>query len=125
MNTKQLGNIAIGKAIAYFSARGITVSIPLNDSQSYDLVIDMDGVLKKVQVKYTAQYSSASKPTFTVGLRSISGTTRKQYSGVTSLSCDILFVCCGNDLMYSIPSDKIVNVSAMHLTSDWDAYLVS
>lgn len=40
-NTKEQGTIGLGKAIAYFTSRGFVVSIPLNDSQDYDLVEKM------------------------------------------------------------------------------------
>jgi hypothetical protein len=52
-NSKKQGDVGMGVAIGYFAARGITVCIPLTDSQDYDLVIDLDDVLKKVQVKTT------------------------------------------------------------------------
>ena len=37
---KEKGNSGLGMAIAYFSANGYTVYIPLNDTQDYDLVIE-------------------------------------------------------------------------------------
>ena len=37
---KQKGNTALGIAIAYFSINGYTVSIPLNDTQDYDLIAE-------------------------------------------------------------------------------------
>lgn len=48
------GNIALGNAIAYFTKLGYTVAIPLTDTQKYDLIVDIDGILKKVQCKYTS-----------------------------------------------------------------------
>lgn len=40
-------------AIAYFSTNGYTVSIPLNDTQDYDLIVEKNGILQRVQVKAT------------------------------------------------------------------------
>lgn len=37
---KEKGNAALGLAIAYFSSNGYTVSIPLNDTQDYDLIVE-------------------------------------------------------------------------------------
>ena len=48
---KSRAGMALG--IAYFGANGYTVSIPLNDTQDYDLVIEKNNVLKTVQVKAT------------------------------------------------------------------------
>lgn len=39
---KEKGNSALGIAIAYFSTNGYTVSIPLNDTQDYDIVIEKE-----------------------------------------------------------------------------------
>ena len=44
---KEKGNSGLGMAIAYFTTNGYVVSIPLNDTQDYDLVIEKDGDLKK------------------------------------------------------------------------------
>ena len=38
INSKRQGNIGIGAAIAWFTVHGYTVSIPLTDSQDYDLI---------------------------------------------------------------------------------------
>ena len=51
---KEKGNSGLGIAIAYFTINGYTVSIPLNDTQDYDLVIEKNGKLESVQVKATA-----------------------------------------------------------------------
>ena len=37
---KEKGNTSLGVAIAYYSSNGYTVSIPLNDTQDYDLIVD-------------------------------------------------------------------------------------
>ena len=50
---KEKGNTSLGIAIAYYSSNGYTVSIPLNDTQDYDLIVDKDNILKKIQVKST------------------------------------------------------------------------
>ncbi len=43
---KEKRNSGLGIAIAYFSVNGYTVSIPLNDTQDYDLVIEKSGNLR-------------------------------------------------------------------------------
>ena len=57
-NTKKQGDVGLGAAIAFFSNLGYTVATPLTDSQNYDLVVDMDEGLKKVQVKTKGAISS-------------------------------------------------------------------
>lgn len=46
--TKQ-GNVGL----AYYSKLGYTISIPLTDSQDYDIIVDTGNTLLKVQVKTT------------------------------------------------------------------------
>ena len=45
---KEKGNSGLGIAIAYFSSNGYTVSIPLNDTKDYDLIVDKNDVMQKV-----------------------------------------------------------------------------
>ena len=39
---KEKRNAGLGVSIAYFSSNGYVVSIPLNDTQDYDLIIEKD-----------------------------------------------------------------------------------
>ena len=52
MNSKDKGNIGEAIMLAEFIKRGIQVSIPFGDNARYDLIIDLNGKLYKVQVKY-------------------------------------------------------------------------
>jgi hypothetical protein len=45
------GNIGLGRAIEYFTSKCIAISLPLNDTQSYDLIADFNGGLQRIQVK--------------------------------------------------------------------------
>ena len=67
---KEKGNSGLGMAIAYFTTNGYVVSIPLNDTQDYDLVIEKDGDLKTVQAK-----SNRTKLELLVALSLISSIT--------------------------------------------------
>lgn len=69
---KEKGNTALGIAIAYFTSNGNTVSVPLNDTQDYDLVIEEDNILRKVQVKATGCIDRNEK--YQVALKSCGGT---------------------------------------------------
>ena len=51
---KNIGNSSLGMAIAYFTNHNYTVSIPLNDTQDYDLIVEKNGILSKIQVKGTS-----------------------------------------------------------------------
>lgn len=52
MNTQRKGDIAVTKAISKFTEMGWDVLLPITESAQYDLVVDVEGQLKRVQVKY-------------------------------------------------------------------------
>ena len=101
-------------AIAYFGSNGYTVSIPLNDTQDYDLVVDLNGELQKVQVKATN--SKTTKNAYSVPLRTISGTTRKPYKTVRDTDIDLLFCLCGDGSTFLIPKEDIRNTTCLNLS---------
>lgn len=103
-------------AIAYFGSNGYTVSIPLNDTQDYDLVVDFDGELKKIQVK--ASGYKQNNDSFQIQLRTVSGTTRQPYKTVKDTDIDYLFCLCGDGTMYFIPRNEIINKTALNLTKN-------
>ena len=107
-NTKEQGNIGLGSAIQYFTQHLYTVSLPLNDSQDYDLIIEDDKKeLKKVQVKTSTQLKSNN--TYKINLRVMGGNSKENYihKNETEINYDILFILCDNGDRYIIPKEKI------------------
>ena len=51
--TQRKGDTAVAQAIATFTKLGYDVSIPLTESASYDLIVDSEGSLHRVQVKFS------------------------------------------------------------------------
>lgn len=47
-------DIGLGRAITRLSELG-KVSIPITDTSPYDLILDIDGDLQRIQVKFTSQ----------------------------------------------------------------------
>ena len=88
---KQKGNSGLGIAIAYFSLNGYTVSIPLNDTQDYDIIIEKNNIIKTVQVKFTS--CKTKNNTFQVALQSCGGTKGKRYKTFIETNVDCLFIC--------------------------------
>lgn len=92
MDRKLIGRIGLSKAIDYYTLQGYTISLPLNDTQWYDLIIEKDGVFKTVQCKATTTEESA------IDLRETGGTKGSQYNHVLNHdNLDILF-CVNKDL---------------------------
>ena len=87
---KDKGRVGLSMAIAYYGSLGCTVSIPLNDTQDYDLVIDDGTKLKKVQVKCTGYVTKHG--VYSVSMKSCGGTRGKMYKTVQDTDIDTLFV---------------------------------
>lgn len=111
-SNKNKGNLGIGKSISFFTEREYTVSIPLNDTQKYDLVVEIEGVLKKVQVKTT---TSKDGENYQVDLRTTGG-NRSRYKNekFDSSKIDFLFIYT-EDGSWLIPSCEIKSERSINL----------
>lgn len=103
INRKQLGRLGLSMAINYFTIEGYTISIPMNDTQWYDLVIEKDGKLYTVQCKATATKCKE------IDFRSTGGTRGSTYDNILNHSeLDYLF-CVDDELnMWNIPIKDIL-----------------
>lgn len=119
---KEKGNSALGIAIAYFTTNGYVVSIPLNDTQDYDLVIEKDGHYYGVQVKGTS--CKTKYGVYQVALKSCGGTEGKTYKTVVDTNVDYLFVVTDKIDMYMIPKETIRNRSTLNLCDKYEKYKV-
>ena len=119
---KQKGNCGLGIAIAYFSTNGYIVSIPLNDTQDYDLLIDKDNKIESVQVKYTSCKTKYGN--YQVALKSCGGTKGNAYKTVIDTNVDYLFVVTKETDMYMIPKEIISNRSTLNLCDKYKKYKI-
>lgn len=119
---KEKGNSSLGIAIAYYSSNGYTVSIPLNDTQDYDLIVDKNCVLKKVQVKSTSCKTKYNN--YQVALKSCGGTKGKTYKTVIETNIDELFILTGDLNMYIIPIEILKNNSTLNICDKYDKFRV-
>lgn len=119
---KEKGNSSLGIAIAYYSSNGYTVSIPLNDTQDYDLIVDKENVLRKVQVKSSA--CKTKHGNYQVALKSCGGTKGKTYKTVKETNIDELFVLLENLEMYIIPIKELYNKSTLTVCDKYNKYRV-
>lgn len=104
MTRKQLGRIGLSMAINYFTNQGYTISIPLNDTQWYDLVIEKDGIFQTVQCKATSTEDD------TISLVENGGTKGTRYSHVFDHDkLDLLFCVNKNLDMWLIPIKDMIN----------------
>ena len=121
VNSKKQGDIGMCYAMAYFSKMGYTISIPITDSQDYDLIVD-NGKLLKVQVKTTKCKNYGS---YQVALRTCGGNKSGQnIKGFNKNSSDFLFVLTESSDMYLIPKSEIRGNTAINLGRDYNKYKV-
>lgn len=122
-NSKKQGDVGTGIAIGWFVAKGYTVSVPLTDSQGYDLVVEIKGVLKKVQVKTSTFRRTAGS--YVVELRTKGG--NRSGSGKVKLfsqcKVDLLFVLTADGKRYLIPA-KDCPAGSISLGEKWDSYVI-
>ena len=91
MDRKQIGRIGLAQAINYFTLQGYTVSLPINDTQWYDLIVEQNGEFKTVQCKATATEDGS------IDFRSSGGTHGSIYGHALDTPVDIMF-CVDKDL---------------------------
>jgi hypothetical protein len=122
MNTQTQGNIALGIAIQYYTRKENVVSLPLNDCQDYDLIIDCKGVLKKVQVKSTRHKSRSGF--FKAELKTSGGNSGRILKTFDQKDCDILFVATASGEVWEIPINEISNKNSITLSKQYDKFKV-
>jgi hypothetical protein len=98
---KDKGRAGISMAIAYFGSNRYTVSIPMNDTQWYDLIVEKYGIFQTVQCKATGNCENS------IALRSMGGNAGKVYDSVLNHPVDLLFCLDKECNMFVIPVDVI------------------
>lgn len=122
LSNKEKGNSGLGMAIAYFSSNGYVVSIPLNDTQDYDILVDKGGFISKVQVKATG--CKTKNNIYQVALKSCGGTKGKEYKTLVNTNIDYVFILNADLKMYLIPKNEIKNKSTINLGKKMNKYIV-
>ncbi len=106
MKPKEKGDLALGQAISYFMLSGYEVCLPIGDKRSWDIIVEKDGALRKVQIKYAGLYSRDRK--CKAGLRITGGNqsyyTAKKYS---DNDFELLFIYTEKGEKYCIPWSEI------------------
>ena len=123
VTNKEKGNTGLGIAIAYYTSNGYTVSIPLNDTQDYDLIVDKNNILKKVQVKTTACKTKYGN--YQVALKSCGGTKGKTYKTIIETNIDEVFILSEDLKMYILPIEQINNKSTINICDKYEKYRVN
>lgn len=111
--TKQ-GDIGEARAIYEYTKLGFGVCRTLFDSMKYDLVVDIDGVLHKVQVKTTRCKSRHGN--YTANLKVCGGNSSgNKITNRVDSDYDILFVLAEDGSCWSIPVSEFDAKTAINL----------
>lgn len=124
-NTKKQGNWGLGQAIAYFTRIGASVSIPLTDSQEYDLIVDIENKLVRIQVKSSTNLAPSGNG-YGFELRSrVKDSKRAQLRRhVIDSECDFLFAVCPIGT-FLIPKEDLRGSLLVGINTDWYKYKVN
>ena len=116
MDRKIIGRIGLSMAINYFTCNNYTVSLPINDTQWYDLIVEKDGIFQTVQCKATMT------ETGDIDFRSTGGTNGGVYDNLLNHNnLDYLF-CVNKDLnMWLIPINEITTTKSLRLRTEPNA----
>lgn len=124
INSNQQGNIGMAYAIAYYSKLGYNISIPLTDSQDYDIIVDTGSSLLKVQIKTTKSLSDNGNFICNLAVK-----TKRQgenaRKGFDQNDSDLLFILTDDGTCYSIPTSEINARSAITLGDKYSIFKVS
>ena len=101
MDNKYTGRNGIASAILYYTRKNYTISIPLNDTQWYDLIVEKDNKFITVQCKATTTKENG------ISLRSCGGNNGKTHYYAQNTPIDIIFCLDKNNYVYEIPMEDI------------------
>lgn len=111
---KQKGDIGEAKCLAKMIELGIPVCLPFGDNQRYDMVIDVNGELKKIQVKYSSQTENAGSVIFKI-VSSTNHTTNKHCDGYENDIDAFLLYNAINDEIYYLPIEVVAGRTTITL----------
>lgn len=120
-SNKDKGRAGIAAAIAYFGMNRYTVSIPLNDTQEYDLIVDDGKQLLKISCKATG--SRAPSGYSVVGLRNTGGTKGSLYGRESEKNNDYVFVLNEKGEEWLLPQ-SILTSNSMTLGEKYSQYKI-
>ena len=124
INSKKQGDIGLGCAIGWFTKNNYTVSVPLTDSQDYDLIVD-DGSPLRVQVK-TTKFREKDNDHYTAHLTTCggnrSGTGKIKKFDPTKV--ELLFILTETGDMFLIPSNRVLGRTTINLGKLYEEFKV-
>ena len=91
-NSKKQGDAGLGQAIAYFTSQGYDVALPLTDSADWDLIVEMESGLKRVQVKTSYQLAENGVMMFSASVKGGNMSFNKPQKMIEDQNWDLIFL---------------------------------
>jgi PD-(D/E)XK endonuclease len=109
------GELALMKVLLRAAEKRVVVSRPVTDFSRYDLVVDVEGKLHRVQVKY-ADGKSPAQTTGSASARlySVSGGKKKQLYDFADVDAFIIYMPA-TDKVYWVPIEMCAGKSFLYL----------
>jgi hypothetical protein len=125
-NPRKQGDIGVGVAIGWFITNDYSVSIPISESQRYDLVVEKDGILYRVQIKTCTRLKRSGG--FEVALTTSGG--NQSWSGIShyfdKTASELLFILTDSGKKYLIPTQVLKNnARSITVGIKWREYLIN
>ena len=114
--TQKKGNLGLVKIITDLTEKEISVSLPISESEKYDLIAEKNNICKTVQVRYTSKNNGS----ISIKLRGIwSNSNGYQVRNRNQEDFDILAVYCPDTQQsYYIKSEDFSCKNALTLRVD-------
>lgn len=119
-NAKKQGNVGIGFAIAWYTANEWTVCVPLNDSQDYDLIVEKDGDVRRIQVK-TCRMKLPSGM-YQVALKSMN---KEQVKLFDANLVEDIFILTNDGCAYLIPSNVVSSRHSINVPGKYASFCIT
>jgi hypothetical protein len=118
INRRQQGDLGEASAIEWFSRLRAAIFIPFGHSPDFDLVVELEGRLLRIQVKTsTCKEARLDGHRWNVALATSGG--NQSWSGVTKIfdasRFDFLFVLVGDGRRWLLPADVIEATHGLNL----------
>ena len=91
-NSKKQGDAGLGQAIAYFTMLGYDIALPLTDSADWDLIVEMDDGLKRVQVKTSSQITDTNVMKFNCDVKGGNQSFNKPSKKIQDQQWELIFL---------------------------------
>jgi hypothetical protein len=91
-NSKKQGDAGLGQAIAYFTSKGYDVALPLTDSADWDIIVEIEGRLQRVQVKTSYQLKESGTMIFNADVKGGNQSFNKPPKTIQDQTWDLIFL---------------------------------